>query len=81
MDAWKVGVKGWNCSPLNIIVFKEVRPKEQGKPFNIPKMKRPSFGYSTITTQVIIKSSHKNDRPTIFSIGYSNSAKRKIYKK
>jgi len=28
MDAWKVGVEGWNCSLLNITFLKEVKPKE-----------------------------------------------------
>jgi hypothetical protein len=31
MDAWKVGVKGWNCSLLKIIVLNEVRPKYSKK--------------------------------------------------
>lgn len=31
MDAWKVGVKGWNCCLLNIIILKEVRPKYSKK--------------------------------------------------
>ncbi len=42
-----------NLQPINIIISKMVRPREQDQFFSVPKKKLLSLTYSTKTTQVI----------------------------